>query len=322
MQTKKRKWKRRLILSAFFLVFLTGVSVYLLFTRFHFSTQTIWPLAQLQWDHQTNIEFDGEHPQIIGHRGSGINSSVGNLIIGNTRTAIANGISAGADWIEIDIRASSDDRLVVFHDERLDERTNGTGNVADINLDKLAAVRVNIEPPESISTLDDIFSEFRSENVKWILDVKAKGIHEQVLKWITDKIDLGELSDDEVIIFGTYDVLTGYKDAGYSLGFTAIWGNTGNRLRVLLRQSQIINRCRELDCDYLVLPVIFANGSLIDDAKFAGFEVWVYGVDDKRDFIYLAKCGVGGFIVDDPEKFELGNGNAAETDNNTLDRSR
>ena len=310
------------MLSALFLVVLALVPVYLLFTRFHFSSQAIWPLAELQWDHQANIDFEGEHPQIIGHRGSGIKSSVGDLIIGNTRTAIANGISAGVDWIEIDIRATSDDRLVVFHDERLDERTNGTGYVADISLDKLATVRVNVEPPENISTLDDIFSEFRSENVKWILDVKAKGIHEQVLKWINDKIDRAELSDNQVIIFGIYDVLLDYKDAGYSLGYTAIWGNTGNRLRVLFRQSQIIDRCRELDCDYLVLPVIFARGALIDTAESDGFEVWIYGVDDERDFKYLTNCGVRGFIVDHPDKFKHGDGYVWHTDNNTLDRSR
>lgn len=316
MQATKRKWKRRLILSAIFLVVLTGMSVYLAFTRLHFSTQTIWPLSQLQWDYQTDIELDGDLPQIIGHRGSGINSSVADLIIGNTRTAIANGIKAGVDWIEIDIRASSDNRLVVFHDEKLDEKTDGTGNVGDISFNDLKAFKVNVEPPESIPSLDEIFSEFRSENVRWILDVKAKGIHDLVLKWVDDKIALGELSDDQVIIFGTYDVLADYKDAGYSLGYTAIWGNTGNRLKVLFRPSQIIDRCRELDCDYLVLPAVFANESLIDGAKSVGYEVWVYGVDDERDFKYLANCGVRGFIVDHPDKFTInGDENIAESDN-------
>lgn len=327
MQTEKRKWKLRLVqfavLSALFLFVLAGIFAYLVFTRFHFSTQTTWPLAQLQWDHQTVVEFDGDPPQIIGHRGSGLSSSGGDLIIGNTHTAISKGIGAGVDWIEIDIRASSDDHLVVFHDRNINKKTNGTGAVAETSLADLKAVEVNVEPPESIPTLDEIFRDFRSENVKWILDIKTRGIHDLVLKWVDDKIALGKLSGDQMIIFGTYDVLKDYKDAGYSLGYTAIWGNAENRSRILFRQSQIIDSCRSLNCDYLVLPVIFASSSLIGTAKSNGIDVWVYGIDDKRDFNYLAKRGVNGFIVDHPQKITIvGDQDVAESDNNAVGGSR
>ena len=323
MTIKKRKWKRRLVLATLFLMVLTGMFAYLVVSRFHFSTQTLGPLAKLQWDHQTTIELKGKHPLIIGHRGAGISSSVGDLTIGNTRTAIAKGIRDGVDWIEIDIRASSDDRLVVFHDETLDKKTNGTGNVASTSLAELLTVEVNVEPPEYIPSLEDLFEEFRSENTKWILDIKAEGIQELVLKWLDGKIALGELSRDQFIIFGVYDVLSDYKDAGYSIGYTAIWGNFANRLRVLFRQSQIISRCRSLDCDYLVLPAIFANRSLIESARAEGFEVWTYGVVDEREFKYLANSGVSGFIVDQPHKFtSKGKGSDAGTNSNTLDRTR
>ncbi len=327
MRTKKRKWKRRLIFLASFLIVVAAISAYLAFARFHFSTQTIWPLSQLQWNHQPNVEYDGIRPQIIGHRGSGIHSSDGDLVIGNTYNAIDDGIEAGVDWIEIDVRASSgpDPVLVVFHDERIDDKTTGEGAVSELSMAELKDVWVNVTPQERILTLEEVFTKFHKKQAKWILDVKAKGIHVQVLEWLNDKIENGKLTSDQVIIFGTYDILTDYRDSGYgySLGYTAIWKNFDNRLRVLFRQTQIIDRCRDLECDYLVLPVIFANRSLVNTAKSHEFNVWVYGVDDKRDFNYLANHGITGFIVDDPKLFAIvGDGNFADADNKALDRSR
>ena len=72
----------------------------------------------------------------------------------------------------------------------------------------------------------------------------------------------------------------------------------GNRLRILFAPAQIIRRCKTLKCEYLVLPVIFANRSIVNLALSNDIEVWVYGTDDPQDLEYLAGCGVTGFIVD------------------------
>jgi glycerophosphoryl diester phosphodiesterase len=302
MKTKKRNWKRRLILSASFLLVMTGIFVYLVFTRFHFSNQMPWPLARLQGNDQANVEFNGIRPKVIGHRGSGINSTKGDFVIGNTFKAIDNGIIAGVDWIEIDLRLSTDADLMVFHDETVDKKTTGEGKVSDLSTAKLKKFHVHVGQQERIPTLEEVFTKFHLTNEKWILDVKEKGIHNEVLEWLDDKVENGELSHDQVMIFGTYEVLLDYRDQGYSLGYTAIWGNWGNRLRILFHQSEIITRCEFLDCDYLVLPVIFANEQLINDAKSSGRDVWVYGTDNGLDFNVLANRGVSGFIVDKPKE--------------------
>jgi glycerophosphoryl diester phosphodiesterase len=301
MQTKKRKWKRRLVVTASVLVVMTGAVVYFAFSRFHFSTQTTWPLPQLQWDHQGNVEFEGVRPQIIGHRGSGLQSSDRGLLIGNTYRAIEKGIQDGVDWIEIDVRKSETGELVVFHDKAIDLKTDRQGLVAELSLDQLQAVNVKVVPPEQILSLDEVFAEFHTDKRKWILDIKAKGIQEQVLAWLDDKVSNGEILTDHLIIFGEFEVLEDYKHSIYSLGYTAIWQNVWNRTRVLFTPSEIITPCKDLDCDYLVLPVIFANPSLVGEAKSAGLDVWVYGVDGARDISHLAGRGVSGFIVDNSE---------------------
>ena len=144
---------------------------------------------------------------IVGHRGSGLLSTDNKTVIGNTRTALTKGIAAGADWIEIDVRETSDGHLVARY-----------------------------------------------------------------------------FTKDQIILFGTYDVLQDYRDSSYLLGLTFLFRKPSNRLRTLCHHSLVVQRAESLGCDYLVLPIIFASQPLVDAATSKGLEVWTYGSEDKRDW--------------------------------------
>ncbi|MDP4624775.1 MAG: glycerophosphodiester phosphodiesterase [Akkermansiaceae bacterium] len=273
----------------------------------------------LQGNDEAILDLSSDRPQIIGHRGSGLpaykdgealEENGSPLLIGNTASAIRKAIEANVDWIEIDIRASSDNELIVYHDETLNLKTNASNKdeaikVEDLNKQALQNIQLLVKPPENILTLEDVFSEFHSDQRKWIFDIKTTGIQEEILSWIEHKVSSGELSDDQFILFGSYNVLLEYKESGYNLGYTVTWGNEEgltNRMHVLFTPSKIINRCETLGCHVLVLPTIFANQSLINTARSEGFAVWVYGSDNILDHQYFSANGVSGLIVDDPQK--------------------
>ena len=52
----------------------------------------------------------------------------------NTMYAYESALELGADWLEIDVNLTRDDRLVVIHDTTLDRTTNGTGPVNERTL--------------------------------------------------------------------------------------------------------------------------------------------------------------------------------------------
>jgi len=54
--------------------------------------------------------------------------------IENTIPSIQAAVEAGADIIELDIKLTTDGEIVVFHDETLDCRTDGTGKTHHQNL--------------------------------------------------------------------------------------------------------------------------------------------------------------------------------------------
>ena len=73
---------------------------------------------------------------LIAHRGD--HSSAPE----NTIKAFEDAIAHGADYIEVDLRTSSDGKLVVMHDATLDRMTNGTGSVRDYSWKSLSVLKV------------------------------------------------------------------------------------------------------------------------------------------------------------------------------------
>jgi glycerophosphoryl diester phosphodiesterase len=64
------------------------------------------------------------------------------LYIENTLPSMQAAFNYGADIVEFDIRLTKDKQLAVFHDERLDYRTNGSGKISGHTMDELRQLDV------------------------------------------------------------------------------------------------------------------------------------------------------------------------------------
>ncbi len=63
--------------------------------------------------------------QVIGHRGAA------GLAYENTLPSVAAALQLGVDVVEVDVQLTADGVPVLFHDRRLDARTNGGGRIAE-----------------------------------------------------------------------------------------------------------------------------------------------------------------------------------------------
>lgn len=77
----------------------------------------------------------------------------------NSVASIAAAIRAGVDYVEMDLRTTRDGFLVLNHDASVDRVTNGKGNVKDLTLAQLKALRV--KPTDSSDTHEYHITEFR-----------------------------------------------------------------------------------------------------------------------------------------------------------------
>lgn len=73
-------------------------------------------------------------PLIIAHRGaSGVAPE-------STRAALRAAAASGAQMVELDVQMTRDERLIIFHDDRLERTTDGAGRVRQMRYADLAAL--------------------------------------------------------------------------------------------------------------------------------------------------------------------------------------
>jgi len=92
-------------------------------------------------------------PVLIAHRGD--HTSVPE----NSVAAIEAAIRCGVDYVELDLRTTRDGFLVLCHNASVDHMTNGKGNVKDLTLAQIRALRV--KATDSTDTHEYHIAEFR-----------------------------------------------------------------------------------------------------------------------------------------------------------------
>jgi glycerophosphoryl diester phosphodiesterase len=109
-------------------------------------------------------------PLIIAHRGDVREAPE------NTLPAFLRALAAGADGIELDVRLTRDNQLVVFHDRYLDRTSNGRGPLNHRTFAEIRALDVGswFSPAfegETAPTLDEVFETLPRD---YLLNVEMK----------------------------------------------------------------------------------------------------------------------------------------------------
>src|SRR5260370_26745162 len=92
----------------------------------------------------------------VAHRGGA------QLAPENTFAAFVNALSLHVDAIELDVHVSRDGHVVVFHDNYVHKRTNGSGNMLDLDMPYLRSLDAAARhpggwpEPQQIPTLSEV----------------------------------------------------------------------------------------------------------------------------------------------------------------------
>lgn len=120
--------------------------------------------------------------QIIGHRGAA------GLAPENTRASFKAAINAGADWIEFDVRATKDGRVVLSHDAHTLRTGKRLHIVSRTNYAKLKTIR--LKDGHAIHTLAEAFNAI-DRQAKVNIEIKSNGCAEAVVQNIERQIKHG-----------------------------------------------------------------------------------------------------------------------------------
>ena len=109
--------------------------------------------------------------EVMAHRGDSGNAPE------NTLAAFRQAIEMGADWIELDVRLTKDDVLVVMHDRTVDRTTSGKGAVADMTYAEIRALDAGswfgaAFKGERVPSLQEAL-ELNAQHTRWNIEIKA-----------------------------------------------------------------------------------------------------------------------------------------------------
>ena len=143
----------------------------------------------------------GQAPQVvvISHRGEHLHHPE------NTLPAFRAAFEAGADFIEVDVRTTSDGRLVLMHNDTVDARTNGSGAVKDLTFDEIRALDAGLKSGQEfagaeVPTFDEAL-EFANGRMGVYVDTKRASAAD-----IVAAIERHDMQD-RVVIYGGYEYL-------------------------------------------------------------------------------------------------------------------
>jgi len=138
---------------------------------------------------------------VIAHRGEHLSHPE------NTLPAFQGAIDAGADFFELDVRTTSDGKLVLMHDRTVDRTTNGKGPVREMTLERIRRLDAGFKSgPQFVGTQVPTFEEaLNLAHGKIGIYVDCKDIAPSDLVAALTRADML----DKVVIYGGAGFLTG-----------------------------------------------------------------------------------------------------------------
>jgi glycerophosphoryl diester phosphodiesterase len=229
-----------------------------------------------------------DHPGPIpfAHRGGAADG------LENTVRQFRRAVETGYRYIETDVHATRDGRLVAFHDDTLDRVTDGAGRIADLPWAEVRRARVGgSEPLPLFEELLETFPE-----VRWNVDLKAESALHPFLNLVAradawDRICVGSFSEARVVraqrLAGPR-LATSYGTRGVLNLRLRSWG-----VPAVLRRSAVAAQVPESQSGIQVVDHRFVR-----TAHALGLQVHVWTINEPERMHRLLDLGVDGIMTD------------------------
>ncbi|MFM9448497.1 glycerophosphodiester phosphodiesterase [Streptomyces acidiscabies] len=229
-----------------------------------------------------------DHPGPIpfAHRGGAADG------LENTVAQFRRAVELGYRYIETDVHATRDGKLVAFHDSTLDRVTDGAGRIADLPWKDVARARVGDREP--VPLFEELLETF--PEVRWNVDIKAEPATHPLLNLIAranawDRVCVGSFSEARVIraqrLAGPR-LATSYGTRGVLNLRLRSWG-----VPAALRRSAVAAQVPEAQSGIQVVDRRFVRL-----AHARGLQVHVWTVNEPARMHRLLDLGVDGIMTD------------------------
>jgi glycerophosphoryl diester phosphodiesterase len=214
----------------------------------------------------------------IGHRGARAYEPE------NTLRSFKRALEIGVDAVELDVRKTKDDELVVIHDPDVKKTTNGKGLVNELTLREIK--EFSTKGGEKIPTLEEALG-FLDKKSKILIELKETGIEEEVLSLVRGN----GLQKHVIIVSFIEDALRNIRELDKEVETGLIFAKHKNPVKAAL----------ELKAAYLVSFYKFTHTANVQKAHENGLKVIVWTINEPEEVAEYVKKGVDGIASDRPD---------------------
>ena len=214
----------------------------------------------------------------IGHRGARAYEPE------NTLSSFRKAVELGADAVELDVRKTKDNNLVVIHNADVNKTTNGEGPVNELTLEQIQ--KLVTDKNEHIPTLDDVLDAI-GKRVKVLVEIKETGTEKQILSLIREK----GLIANVILVSFHEESLRKVRELNDKV-------ETG---LIYVRHKNPIQAALDLKANYLLSLYRFTHSANIKKAHENGLKVIVWTINNKEEVEEYKKKGVDGIASDRPD---------------------
>jgi glycerophosphoryl diester phosphodiesterase len=228
---------------------------------------------------------------VIAHRGDHTRAHE------NTLKAFRDAADAGIDYVEIDVRRTSDGHYVLMHDSTVDRMTDGHGKISQMTLAQVRALQVRDLkrpelPPDRIPTFAEALAAIKGR-VNVYLDFKD-GDRAEVARLIRDA---GVAR--QVLVYDEVEAVPEWRKAAPELPLIVSPPDS------IKTPEQLVAFARRVGVEVLDADWDLYTREMVAAAEKAGIKVWpdIQGRDENADYFQkVLVLGFTGVQSDYPEQ--------------------
>jgi glycerophosphoryl diester phosphodiesterase len=214
----------------------------------------------------------------IGHRGARAYEPE------NTLRSFKKALEIGVDAVELDVRKTKDNQLVVIHDADVKRTTDGKGLVSELTLKEIK--ELSTEKGEKIPTLKEAL-DLLDKKAKTLIELKEAGVEEEVLSLVSEK----GLQKNVIIVSFIEAALRKVKELDKEVETGLLYVKHKNPIKAAL----------DLKASYLLPLYRFTHTAHVQKAHENGLKVIVWTINKPEEAAEYAKKGVDGIARDKPD---------------------
>ena len=210
----------------------------------------------------------------------------------NTMAAFKGAKKMGADWVELDVQATRDNKIVVIHDSNLKRLTGVNKNIWELTYSEISKLDFGSHfskkyKGEKIPTLSEVIDWAIENDMKLNIEIKPTGYEKNIEKDVVDIINEKDFVNNCVVTSGKYETIKKVKE--YNKKIKTIYVMS-------LAYGDILTF---KDVDGFSIESSNINDDLVYSVHDHKKVIYAWTVNNEKNITKMINAGVDNIVTDD-----------------------